>query len=141
MRADDGALSDTVRELRRRRDVLIEGLNSLRGVSCIMPDGAFYAFADVTKTGMSSDEYSDWLLNETGVCVLPGGCFGDFGRDYVRLCYASTTVAMIEEALEKMNQFHKKIRPATVIKEYAHKRKETGTVLDSGLIKELPDRA
>jgi len=139
--ADDGFLSDSVHRLCQRRDVLVEGLNRLRGVSCVMPDGAFYAFANITGTDMSSDEYSESLLNETGVCVLPGSCFGDFGHGYVRLCYASTTVTMIEEALEKMKQFHAKICPVAVVGEYVHKRNQVRSVLDSSLIQELQEEA
>jgi len=108
LRADNRALSDGISTLRKRRDVLIRGLNKLPGISCIMPEGAFYAFADITGTNMSSDEYSECLLNETGVCVLPGTCFGRFGQGYVRLCYASTTTEAIEEALKKMGEFHAK---------------------------------
>lgn len=133
--------SDNLDELRKRRNVLVEGLNSVPGVSCIVPDGAFYAFADITRTGMTSDEYSEWLLKKTGVCVLPGSCFGDSGHGYIRLCYASVTVPLIEEAVQKMRRFHERLCPATPIGEYARTRNEAPDELASSLAEEMPERA
>ena len=94
--------------LRKRRDTLIKGLNELSGVSCLAPDGAFYAFPNIMKSGMTSDEYSEKMLNEVGVCLLPGNCFGKYGDGYVRLSYANMATEMIEEAIEKMKIFHQK---------------------------------
>lgn len=88
------------------RDTLIRGLNSLYGVTCTVPHGAFYAFPNIKGTGLTSDEYCNRLLEETGVCVLPGNCFGKSGEGYVRLCYASVDFDDIVESLEKMNIFH-----------------------------------
>jgi len=99
-------LAQMVDTLRKRRDMLINGLNGLPGVSCVVPDGSFYALPNIKGTGMTSDEYSENMLQEVGVCVLPGKCFGEFGEGYVRLSYASTTVEMIEKALGKMAKFH-----------------------------------
>ncbi|UCD54965.1 MAG: aminotransferase class I/II-fold pyridoxal phosphate-dependent enzyme [Candidatus Omnitrophota bacterium] len=95
--------------LRERRDILTEGLNKLPGVSCVVPDGAFYVFANISKTGITSEEYSEKLLQETGVCVLAGNYFGKGGSGYIRLCYASSPISLIEETLEKMKEFHEKI--------------------------------
>ena len=106
LKSDDRTLCEQICTLRKRRDTLVKGLNGLPGMSCVEPEGAFYAFANISRTGMSSTEYSDCLLRETGVCVLPGTCFGEYGRDYVRLCYASTTIEMIEAALLRMKTFH-----------------------------------
>lgn len=95
--------------LRERRDVLVKGLNSLPGISCLVPQGSLYAFPNIRNSGMTSDEYSKKLLQEVGVCILPGNCFGEFGEGYVRLCYASTPVKMIKEALGEMKKFHKEV--------------------------------
>jgi aspartate/methionine/tyrosine aminotransferase len=93
-----------VQILKKRRDLLINGLNALPGVSCVIPDGAFYAFPNVTGTGMDGDEFSDMMLRTVGVCVLPGSCFGKFGKNYVRLSYASTEDNKIREALIRMKK-------------------------------------
>lgn len=95
--------------LRERRDVLVKGLNSLPGISCVVPQGSLYAFPNIRNSGMTSDEYSEKLLQEVGVCILSGNCFGEFGEGYVRLCYASTPVEMIKEALGGMKKFHKEV--------------------------------
>lgn len=99
---DQQLVNERVMILKKRRDLLINGLNKLSGVSCVMPDGAFYAFPNITGTGMDGDEFSDKMLQEAGVCVLPGNCFGKFGKNYVRLSYASTEDEEIIEALNRM---------------------------------------
>jgi aspartate/methionine/tyrosine aminotransferase len=97
-----------ITNLKERRNFLVNGLNSLTGIKCLIPDGAFYVFPNIKDTGMSSDEYSNKLLEETGICVLPGNCFGKDGEGYVRLCYASTTMPVIQESIKKMQIFHAK---------------------------------
>lgn len=109
LRGGQKFLTERNKKLQERRDFLIKGLNNLSGVSAIMPDGSFYAFPNIKKTGLSSDEYSKKLLEEIGVCVVPGNCFGKFGEGYSRFCYASTSIEMIEEALAKMKNFHEKL--------------------------------
>ena len=91
------------------RDTLIMGLNSLQGVKCTTPHGAFYAFPNIKETGLTSDEYCNRLLEETGVCVLPGNCFGKEGEGYVRLCYASVSFEEIVESINKMKIFHSRL--------------------------------
>lgn len=93
---------EMVAEFRRRRDVIVEGLNQIPGVSCKMPRGAFYAFPNITGTGMSSREVADLLLYEAGVAALAGTSFGAFGEGYIRLSYANS-IANIEEALRRMS--------------------------------------
>jgi aspartate/methionine/tyrosine aminotransferase len=80
----------------RRRDVLINGLNNIKGISCLYPDGAFYAFANITKTGKTSSEFADYLLENAGVAVLPGTDFGPSGEGYIRICYANSEENIIE---------------------------------------------
>ena len=79
-----------VAEFQRRRDIIVAGLNQIPGFRCALPRGAFYAFANVTATGMSSRELADYLLYEAGVAGLNGGCFGEYGNGYVRFSYANS---------------------------------------------------
>lgn len=94
--------------LRKRRNSLIDGLNLLPGISCSVPKGAFYLFANIKDMNMSSENYAKMLLHETGVCVLPGNYFGDNGEGFVRLCYASITQSEISNILFNMRKFHNK---------------------------------
>jgi len=92
-----------VREFRQRRDLMVEGLNQIKGVRCLKPGGAFYCFPNVSRVPMSSKKLADRLLNEAGVAVLSGTAFGKFGEGYLRLSYANS-IANIQEALRKMKQ-------------------------------------
>ena len=89
-------------EYQRRRDVLVAGLNAIPGVTCRTPQGAFYAFPNVTAFGHTSDWMANYLLEEAGVAVLPGTAFGDGGEGYLRLCFANS-MENIKIALERMN--------------------------------------
>ena len=88
-------------EFRQRRDVIVEGLNSLPGVTCIKPKGAFYAFPNITKTGLTSEEFEEYMLNEAGVALAPGPIFGENGEGYVRMCYCNS-MENIKKAIGKM---------------------------------------
>jgi aspartate/methionine/tyrosine aminotransferase len=90
-----------VAAFRQRRDTIVNGLNALPGVRCRTPRGAFYAFPNVTETGVSEGELARRFLDEFGVACLPGTAFGEYGRGYLRFSYA-TSVANIERALERM---------------------------------------
>ena len=90
-----------VEEYRKRRDLMVDGLNSLPGVSCRKPQGAFYAFPNIRKTGFSSQKLSLKLLDEVGVASLSGTDFGKNGQGYLRLCYA-TSPENITRALERI---------------------------------------
>ena len=83
------------------RDLMVEKLNSLPGVSCAAPQGACYVFPNISRTGMSSEEFADFALEQAGVAVLPGNCFGRFGEGHVRFCFTQSAET-IELALEKM---------------------------------------
>ena len=87
-----------VAEFRRRRDVFCRALNQVPGFRCALPGGAFYAFANITRTGMDSKELADLLLYEAGVSCLDGRCFGEFGRGYIRFSYANSTENLVEAA-------------------------------------------
>jgi aspartate/methionine/tyrosine aminotransferase len=88
-------------EFRRRRDLMVEGLNAICGIRCSLPQGAFYAFPNVQAFGRTSAELADYLLEEAGVAVLPGTAFGRAGEGYLRLSYANS-MQNIQRAVELM---------------------------------------
>ncbi len=88
----------------KRRGIVVDGLNALKGVSCRMPGGAFYAFPNVKGTGRDSRDLARDLLNEAHVALIPGESFGDNGAGYLRLSYAASE-AELREALERMRRF------------------------------------
>lgn len=95
------AVRAMVDAFRERRQVIVEGLNRIPGFRCVAPAGAFYAFPNVTETGMPSKELGRYLLEEAGVAVLDGDCFGRYGEGYLRLSYANS-VENIRLALERI---------------------------------------
>ncbi len=101
LRGPQDAVDAMVAEFRARRDLVVDGLNSLPGINCLRPKGAFYVFPDVSGTGRSGDELAHLLLHEAGVSVLSGTAFGDVGRNHIRLSYANSR-AQISRAIEKM---------------------------------------
>jgi len=92
-----------VEEFKKRRDVIVEGLNAIKGISCIKPQGAFYVFPNVKKLGLASSELADFLLNEAKVATLGGSAFGRYGEGYLRLSYANS-LENIERALERIER-------------------------------------
>ena len=88
-------------EFRRRRAVIVDGLNAIPGFSCRQPHGAFYAFPNIRRTGKSSRELADALLTEAGVACLWGTAFGDWGEGYLRFSFANS-VENIQKALERI---------------------------------------
>jgi aspartate/methionine/tyrosine aminotransferase len=95
------AVDAMVAEFRTRRSLIVEGLNALPGVRCLLPSGAFYAFPNVAGTGMTGAEFADRMLYEAGVSVLGGGAFGRVGVDHVRVSYANSQ-ANLRRALDRM---------------------------------------
>ena len=91
-------------EFTARRDLVVEGLNSLPGVTCRVPGGAFYAFPNISGTGLSSKDFADRALNEAGVALLAGTAFGDYGDGYIRISFANSRENLREgiERLRKM---------------------------------------
>jgi aspartate/methionine/tyrosine aminotransferase len=98
-----------VAEYRRRRDILVEGLNRLPGVDCRKPQGAFYVFPNITGLGHTSDFIAEYILEQAGVALLPGTSFGQNGEGYLRLCFANS-LENIQDALERMQSALKKLR-------------------------------
>lgn len=90
-----------VAEFRRRRDVIVSGLNAIPGVTCVPPDGAFYAFPNVSGTGVPAAVLAGRLLSEAGVATLAGTAFGTWGEGFLRLSYANS-VANLQLALDAM---------------------------------------
>ncbi len=90
-------------EFMARRQLIVDGLNGIPGVSAVMPRGAFYAFPNVSSFGRSSNEIADHLLYDAGVCVLSGTAFGSGGEGYVRLSYANSR-ENISRALERIGE-------------------------------------
>ena len=79
-----------VEEFDKRRDAITESLNSMPGISCVKPAGAFYAFPNIKNTGYSSQILQERLLEEKGVAVVSGTAFGDLGEGYLRISYANS---------------------------------------------------
>jgi aspartate aminotransferase len=98
------SVANMVAEFKIRRDVLVDGLNKLPGISCPMPLGAFYAFPNINGTGLSSRTFEQRLLNEAGVSLISGTSFGEYGEGYVRISFANS-MENIEEALRRMAAF------------------------------------
>ena len=101
LQGDQTPVERMVAEFKRRRDLLVEGLNRLPGVSCRSPRGAFYAFPNIRALGLPAAQVADALLSEAGVAVLGGTAFGEYGEGYLRLSYANSE-ANLRRALERM---------------------------------------
>lgn len=98
------AVDDMMTAFAARRRLVVDGLNDLPGVSCIEPQGAFYAFPDISKTGWQAKPLANALLDETGVALIGGPDFGILGEGFIRVSYAASA-AQIEEALGRMKGF------------------------------------
>lgn len=100
---DFSDVSTMVRSYDRRRHMVMEGLRNA-GLDCFEPEGAFYAFPSIEKTGLSSQEFCTQLLNEQKVACVPGDAFGSLGEGHIRLSYA-TDSSKLALALERMRIF------------------------------------
>lgn len=87
----------------KRRDIIMEGFEKINGFKCLSPQGAFYAFPNITKTGKNSEELSMYLLDECGVVTVPGNAFGQYGEGYLRLSFA-TSIDIIKEGMDKIRK-------------------------------------
>lgn len=88
-------------DFKRRRDIFISGLNEVEGISCQYPEGAFYAFPNVSQVPMSADDFADYLLDEVGVATLPGSAFGVHADNHLRMCFANS-VENLERAIDRI---------------------------------------
>jgi aspartate/methionine/tyrosine aminotransferase len=109
LRGPQEQVAAMVAEYKRRRDVLVAGLNAIPGMRCRAPQGAFYAFPNIASYGRTSAWWADYLLENAGVAVLPGTAFGARGEGYLRLCFANsmenirTALVCIATAVDKIN--------------------------------------
>lgn len=103
LRGPQDCVAEMVAEFRRRRDVIVEGLNRIAGITCRLPGGAFYAFPNVKAIDSDTNRFSDYLLTEAGVACLSGTAFGEYGRGYIRLSYANS-IENIQEALRRIEE-------------------------------------
>jgi aspartate aminotransferase len=100
---DQSALIKMKNEYDKRRRILVDGLNTIDGISCIEPEGAIYAFPNIKRTGMNSNEFANFVLEKAGIALLPGNNFGEAGEGFVRICYVNTT-ANIVKAINKIKE-------------------------------------
>jgi len=94
-------------KFKKRRDVMVAGLNKIKGFSCRVPHGAFYVFPNITKTGWPSKKLADALLDDAGIAALSGTAFGNFGEGYLRFSVANS-IENIEKALDRIDAWTKK---------------------------------
>jgi len=99
-------LNNMIENFSLRRKLIVDGLNSLNGVQCNLPGGAFYAFPNVRKTGMNGQEFAKRCLYKAGVAIVPGTAFGNFANDYVRFSFAASR-GNISKAIEKIEKLLK----------------------------------
>ena len=107
LRGDQSSVRKMCAEFHRRRDVFIAGLNKIKGFSCRLPHGAFYAFPNIEKTGWTSQRLADALLDQIGVACLSGTAFGKFGEGYLRFSIANS-LANLEKALDRIGEWARK---------------------------------
>src|SRR6476646_4225785 len=101
LRGSQDVVDDMRAKFKERRDVMVAGLNKIKGFSCRVPHGAFYVFPNITKTGWPSKKLADALLDDAGVAALSGTAFGNFGEGYLRFSVANS-IENIEKALDRV---------------------------------------
>ena len=100
---DQSPVYEMMAAYRKRRDLLVNGLNAIPGIQCHLPGGAFYAFPNISNFGLTSEEFADVMLEKANVALLPGSNFGSQGEGFVRMVYASSE-ENIQAALERMTE-------------------------------------
>ncbi|MEW6050943.1 MAG: pyridoxal phosphate-dependent aminotransferase [Candidatus Zixiibacteriota bacterium] len=103
LRGPQGAVDNMISEFRRRREVIVDGLNAIEGITCKKPQGAFYVFPNITGTALKSQQFADMMLEEAGVACLSGTAFGEYGEGYIRFSYANS-IENIKEALARIKR-------------------------------------
>ncbi|MGA2356386.1 MAG: pyridoxal phosphate-dependent aminotransferase [Terriglobales bacterium] len=104
LRGDQSSVDKMNAEFKRRRDVFVAGLNRIKGFSCRLPKGAFYAFPNITKTGWTSKKLADALLEQAGVACLSGTAFGEYGEGYLRFSVANS-LENLNKALKRIDEW------------------------------------
>lgn len=115
LRDRDGTTPRMVTEFTRRREQFVRDLNRVPGFRCQPPDGAFYAWVDITGTGTSAEEICRILLEEAGVAAIPGAAFGPAGKDFVRFSFASS-MATLKEAVDRIEKVSVAWQPASAVR-------------------------
>ena len=103
LEGSDEFIDNMMTEFARRRELIVNGLNSIKGIKCIKPGGAFYVFPNVAQTGMNGEIFAEKCLNTAGVAIVPGTSFGKSCTDFVRFSYANS-YENIEKSLEKIKK-------------------------------------
>src|SRR5436853_3031099 len=103
LKDSEGATPRMVAEFARRREQFVRDLNRVPGFRCLPPDGAFYAWVNISDTGVSAEEICRIMLEEAGVAAIPGAAFGPAGREFVRFSFASS-IATLNEAVERIQR-------------------------------------
>ena len=104
----DEGVKKMVKEFEKRRNFIVKELNTIKGINCVNPAGAFYVFPNIKSFGLSAQKLADYLLDRAGVAVLPGTAFGRYGEGYLRLSYANS-IKNIAQAIENIKKAIKKI--------------------------------
>jgi aspartate/methionine/tyrosine aminotransferase len=104
LRGPQASVDAMCAEFKKRRDVMVAGLNKIKGFSCLLPKGAFYVFPNIKGTGWPSKKLADALLDDAGVAGLSGTAFGDFGEGYLRFSVANS-IENIEKALDRVGNW------------------------------------
>ena len=104
LKNEDKLLADILKRYKKCAGTLVDGLNELQGFECEMPEGGIFAFPDISRTGQTSLEFANHLLEKAGIAVLPGDVFGKVGKDHIRITYA-TTIENINEGLTRLEEF------------------------------------
>jgi aspartate/methionine/tyrosine aminotransferase len=107
LKGDQSSVDHMRDEFQRRRDIFVAGLNKIKGFSCRMPKGAFYAFPNITRTGWKSKPLADALLEQAGVAALSGTSFGEYGEGYLRFSVANS-LENLQKALDRIDEWTKK---------------------------------
>ncbi|MDE5872325.1 MAG: aminotransferase class I/II-fold pyridoxal phosphate-dependent enzyme, partial [Lachnospiraceae bacterium] len=104
IRGDQSQVKQMMAEYKKRRDILVAGLNEIDKIECLNPGGAFYVFPNIKATGLTSAEFTKRLLEEAKVGVCSGRDFGEAGEGYIRLCYATSEDEIIE-GIRRIKEF------------------------------------
>lgn len=102
-------LAGLVEEDRRKRDLVVQRLNQLPGVRCALPEGAIYAFPDVSALGLPSQQLADLILDRADVVVEAGSFYGAAGEGHLRICFGSQSIARLEEGMDRLASFFNRI--------------------------------
>ncbi len=108
LKGPQNAVEKMIKDYTRRRDILIDGLNNIPGITCKKSPGSFYAFANIKSFGKTSMEFAEELVRKAGVVAVPGSAFGKMGEGYMRFVFANSDENLIE-AVKRIREFVKKI--------------------------------